>query len=548
MGLRSFIFLVIEVILGLLLYPFIGPPAILIGLGLAGTTYLLGRRARRNAEKQPATTSQKPMSFRRFLGLLWIVALVAILYSPSSLRYSAGGGSPTALAESFHAIQPYLKDIESKYKVTIVNDTSSFQQALSQHGRKAYFLIGPDQQHPLTAAQSQLISNEYLNGTLSLLVSDGNTTNNAFLESLFHAQVKGDAIVEMSDHNPFETDYPANEVFNVTAAMDGKTVGGVIDVGSPIMIGDPNMMWTMAASSYFSSEKSVIQNITADQTVGPRTVVGASEINGDRAILISDSGPFSAAYNVTDLQYGINETSFAMALSDWVTHSDPTTTIIIDNMHYTPPVTIPAPAFGLNLPVGRLFAIFLSFWITFTGNLYTGFLNTTRQFILGVAIFTAWGLYGTITKRYATERRGKDDEPVPVIEKSIVAESKQRIDFLTTSRNKGFYVATLNQLYDVLDSLVEREFGAGVSTIKPEQLTARLGEQNGTKAAILFKRLEILSRYARGGKRFIFPPIVRWERTTRMLTGETEEILNQLGLTMTGEGQKKQLDYKLRRC
>ena len=49
-----------------------------------------------------------------------------------------------------------------------------------------------------------------------------------------------------------------------------------------------------------------------------------------------------------------------------------------------------------------------------------------------IALFTAWGFYGTLTKRYAKEKRGKDDEPVPWIEKNILAESREKKDFLTT--------------------------------------------------------------------------------------------------------------------
>src|SRR5439155_787738 len=74
----------------------------------------------------------------------------------------------------------------------------------------------------------------------------------------------------------------------------------------------------------------------ADTQLGPRTVIAAAQTNDNRALLISDSSPFSTQYNQTFPQLGINETAFAMSLTDWVTRSDPTTKIIIDNAHYIP--------------------------------------------------------------------------------------------------------------------------------------------------------------------------------------------------------------------
>jgi hypothetical protein len=544
MGLKTVIIYAIEIILGLVLIPFLGIWAILIGLGLASATFLLRRRGRKWEKEKPLMIDQRPMRLRQFISLLWLVALVAILFSPSTLRLGLGGGS-NPLAPSFQAAQAYLTSLESKYRVTIVNDTNSLQQALSQPGKKAYFLLGPDINHNLTSREAQLISNQYQTGTLSLLLVEGNRTNNAFLNSTFDVQVRGDAIVDNSNQNSFWP-HTHGQIFPVNATLDGTTVQGLIDVASPIIIGSKNEMWTVADSSHNSTEVSIEENVTADTHFGPRTVIAGSQTNNNRALLVSDSSPFSTEYNATFSKPSINETAFAMTLTEWVTHSDPATRIIVDNTHYTPAV-VETPGFGIGLPVGRIFALVLAIYLRLSNQFYTGFLDSARPYLLGIALFAAWGFYGTLTKRYAKEKRGKDDEPVPWIEKSILAESREKKDFLTTSRKKGFYVATLDQLYDVLDSLVEREFGARITEVKLDQLTTRLGQEQAIQAEKLFKRLGNISRYSRGEKRLLLPPVLRWKSTTRNLTGHAERILNQLGVTMTGRDQKKQLAYKLRR-
>src|SRR5256885_16721975 len=455
MGLKTVIIYVSEIIFGLVLTPLLGIPGILIGLGLVSATFLLRRRGRKWEKSKPLMTEQRPMRLRQFISLLWLVALVAILFSPSALRLGLGGGS-TPLAASFQAVQPYLVSLESKYKVTIVNDTNSLQNALDQPGKKAYFLLGPDESHNLTSREAQLISNQYQTGTLSLLLVEGNRTNNAFLNSTLDVQVRGDAIMDNSDRNNFWWHKPQGQIFPVNATLDGHTVKGLIDVASPIIIGSKDKMWVVATSSVNSTEISLDQNVTADTRLGPRTVIAASQTNNNRALLISDSSPFYTEYNQTFPMLGINETAFAMTLTEWVTHSDPTTTIIVDNTHYIPPAIVNTSGFSIGIPVGRIFALILAIYLQLSNQFYTAFLETTRPYLLVIALFTAWGFCGTLTKRYAKEKRGKDDEPVPWIEKSILAESKEKRDFLTTSRKKGFYVATLDQLYDVLDSLVER--------------------------------------------------------------------------------------------
>ncbi len=128
-----------------------------------------------------------------------------------------------------------------------------------------------------------------------------------------------------------------------------------------------------------------------------------------------------------------------------------------------------------------------------------------------------------------------------------MAESKSRIDFLATSRNKSFYVATLARLYEVFDDIVLKQLGTGVSSVGEEQLKVRLGEQAGEEAFKLFKDLSKIYEYANGRRRLLLPPVLRWKSRVSLLTTRAEDVLNHLGMTMTGsEETKEDVEYVLR--
>ena len=103
----------------------------------------------------------------------------------------------------------------------------------------------------------------------------------------------------------------------------------------------------------------------------------------------------------------------------------------------------------------------------------------------------------------------------PSVERTIVAESSARIDFLQTSRSKGGYVATLAQLYELLDSIVAGEFGKGLSAIEENELLAKVGADEARRAKTLFLWLSKLHDYATGKKRFLFPPVLAGGRSPR---------------------------------
>ena len=154
-------------------------------------------------------------------------------------------------------------------------------------------------------------------------------------------------------------------------------------------------------------------------------------------------------------------------------------------------------------------------------------------------------VYGAVTRWFAPEKKGKDDQPQPNVERTIVAQSRARADFLQTSRSKGGYVATLAQLYEVLDSIVVGEFGAGISSVEEHALAAKIGADDARRAKKLFLTLSRFHDYASGEKRFLFPPVLRWRALTARTTRDAEAFLNRLGITIAGEdertGQKMEL-------
>ncbi len=536
LGAGRTVLLIFSIFVTVYLTLLLGPIGLLVGILLLSTALVFTRHRREQ------TRPWRPMRLRKFIGLLWLVALVAILYSPSALEIPVNrGGTGQGVPDALKAMSPFIEYLQSKYQVVITNSTQSLLEQVGKGGKTAFILIGPDEHMNLTREEARIIKGRYLNGTLSLLMAEGNSTNNSFLESLFHVRVKGDAI---RDPTSVFTD---DLVFTATAHIGSENLTGLFDVASPMILEDSASMWTIASSSSNSTEVSYDPGLRANKTLGPRTVAAASELNGSRAIVVSDSAPFSTAYNANFTGFGVDERAFAKAMVEWVTRSDENTTIILDNTHYNLPLVNVGGSGGIRLPIGRLFALGLAFMLSASNGIYSGFLSFSRLFFLGLALFTTWSVYGMLTSRFGSEKRGKDDEPLPGIERSVVAESREKMDFLKTTRTKGFYVASLEQLHDVLNDVMLNEFGASISVLQPEQLVQRLGDRQAKDATRLFSRLSKIAEYARGKRRFLLPPVLRWKRTTRKLTGQAERILNQLGLTIAGTREKKQVEYKLRR-
>jgi hypothetical protein len=474
------------------------------------------------------------MKLRQFLSILGVVALVAVIYSPSTLSFSAspggdGGTAPTDTSSSGTSMfLSYLH--QSGYQVIVANSSQEVISNLQGHSKLVYLLVGPDT--VLTTAELQTFQFAFNNGKFSALIAEGNITNNDLLAT-FGAQVTGAPIVD-----PTST-FQDPQVFTVDLSLGSTSAVGVIDVASPLLL-TSSFLRPAATSSFKSYDLN-------DSTAHSRTVVAAGTTSsGSRAVLIADSAPFTnSLFNYT--QGDVNEKAFVAAMLGYV---DPGkgTTILFDASHYNAPKP---PKFQAGFPIGPLVAYSIEQSLWSLNGYYASFPSQVSGFLGGfginvspgvasalVALLILLSVYGAVTRWFAPEKKGKDDQPVPSVERTIVAESRARTDFLQTSRSKGGYVAALAQLYEVLDSIVLSEFGAGISSVEEGSLAARIGADDARRAKKLFLSLSRLHDYAMGERRFLFPPVLRWRALATRTTGEAEAFLNRLGITIAGEEER----------
>ncbi len=489
------------------------------------------------------------MKLRQFLSILGVVALVALIYSPSTIGFSAspagdGGTSPTDTSQSgTSTFLTYLR--QAGYHVTVANDSQQVLTGLSGQKKTVYLLVGPDE--VLSNAEVQAVTTGYLGGRVSALISEGNTTNAALLQ-VFGAQAQGRPIVD-----PTST-FQDKRVFTVELTLGSTTATGLIDIASSLRIlpsSPPQrspavsapLLRTVAATSKSSFD-------LGNATLGPRTVVAAaSSTSGARAVILTDSAPFTnSLFNHTQPGGAVDEEGFVAAMVSWV---DPArnATILFDASHY---VGAAPPKFQAGLPVGPLVAYAIEQDLSSLNGYYASFPSQVSGYLGGLGVHVSDGLargmvalvlllsvYGAITRWFAPEKKGSDDQPPPNVERTIVAESRARLDFLQTSRSKGGYVATLSKLYDLLDSIVAGEFGKGIASIEESELAKKVGDEEARKAKALFVSLSSLRDYASGKKRFLFPPVVRWRALTARTTSDAEAFLNQLGITIAGEQENE---------
>ncbi len=551
------------------------------GLGLIGgvivdglvsllIVYLNGLRASRKArDLSKARVSIDSMSLGRFLGLLLTVALVAIIFSPSVIGIPKNNGTivrstTSPLDMSGKGTSLFFNSLRrAGYNVILTNSSSDLDWALDQRGPAALFLIGADRVFsgresgdPLHPNNLDILRQRYESGTMSFLIAEGNQTDNTTLLQMFGVSISGAAIVEPGSL------FSNKKVFVVNATMGAKVVPVVFDVASPITLLHSNILVNSTNFTVYprnslrlSGETSNASYDTYNQTLGPRTVFATGGSLSARAALISDSAPFTnLAYNSTanipnsNSTVGETESMFSSKLVDWVMTSDRSIRIIYDNSHYADRTVI-SDSSTRGLKVGPLFASLLEQYISYTGNLYDNFVSDLGPYLGAFfGLFLASAIYGSLTRWYASEARGRDDQPVPTVEKSIVAQSPRRLDFLRIIRDKGFYVARLGQLYITLGDLLERELGTPIDTITKDQLSPRVGLEEALRAENMLVRLSKIHDYALGKRRFLFPPILLWKRSTRKRFEEVEYFLNKLGLTITGEGDSRSmLEYRLRR-
>jgi len=88
------------------------------------------------------------MRLRQFLPVLGLVALVAVIYSPSTIGISAspggdGGTGPFDTSSSGTSMfAAYLH--HAGYNLTIANDTQQVQKALQSKAKMVYLLVGAE--------------------------------------------------------------------------------------------------------------------------------------------------------------------------------------------------------------------------------------------------------------------------------------------------------------------------------------------------------------------------------------------------------------------
>ena len=478
------------------------------------------------------------MKLRQFVEVMGFVALVAVIYSPSSIGFSAspggdGGTAPTDVSQSGTSMfLSYLH--QSGYKVTVANTTSEAAASLAGQQRLVYVLIGADT--ALTTSEVHSFRSGYEAGRFSALVAEGNSTNNDLL-AVFGASATGGAVVDQSSLFQDQEVFTVDLSLRTPGSVSPTNAKGVIDVASPLLLDGSSPLRPVATTSPDSYD-------LLNSTLGPRTVAaaGASSL-GARAVVLTDSAPFTNfLFNYT--QGTVDEKAFVEAMLSYV---DPGkgAPLLLDASHYT---AAQPPKFQAGIPIGPLVAYIIEQNLAGLNSYYAGFPSQVSGFLGGYGIHVSPGLasalvalilllsvYGAMTRWFAPEKRGKDDQPQPGVERTIVAQSRARMDFLQTSRSKGGYVATLAQLYEVLDSIVFGEFGVGISSVDERVLAEKVGEDEARRAKELFVELSRYHDYASGQGRFLFPPVLRWRALTARTTRDAEAFLNRLGITIAGE-------------
>lgn len=470
--------------------------------------------------------------------MLGIIALVASIFSPSSINFALNSqgaftGSQTGLSNLVTLLQ------NQGYNVQIANTTQQVLSYSNENGA-VLFLVDPDS--PISASTASTLFSDYQRGTLSMVLGESNSTNEAQLLSHFGATVTGAPITDTT------STFSDKRIFEITMNLNAPT-NGEIDIGSPIILNN-SLLIPVAQSSPLSID-------SQNHSLGPRTVIAASSsASSARTILVSSLSPF------TNCGLGgcanINDTALVLSIANWATAGNSSRPIVFDNSLYvskTPPIGIGVPVGWIMLTVlkGVLYSLGGA-GLTQLSSPGTGFslfgftipsyLLTALQLVL--ALFLLLFIRGQLKAWFAKEKPVKDDQPLPVIERDIVSESQEKIDFLNMSRNKSFYVATLAQLYEVLDDVTKLEVGSGIKELSPEMLAARLGAE---KARVAFNKLRELSKYfdyANNRRRILFPPGLSWRRKVRSMTAWSELFLNDLGMSMAGKGTGQQLEYVLK--
>ncbi|MEE9586004.1 MAG: DUF4350 domain-containing protein [Nitrososphaerales archaeon] len=377
------------------------------------------------------------MKFRRFFELLVLVAIVAAIYAPpiqlaieaqvaasATVSPSNRGWSGTSLFASLAR--------DSGYRVILANYT--IENLRNVEGRALYVLLGPDQ--PLTSDEVSAIGSMMKSGELSILMAQGNTSNNHFFNSLFGFNITGSPIIDPD--SPFED----KRVTTARVTLDGGH-DVLLNIASPIIRTGEGAEEFYVEPIGFTGEESYD---AADETRGSRVVAVAinseDRLNG---IVISDSGIFiNSALNSTETT---GSHRFAEEALDLLTEGDKQTTIVIDDAHYDKlgtgleiPFTLP--------PLGMMLAIFMISFLETFNETYDAFLASTPfPMLLLMGGFTLVGTYFGLRRWMGRQPGGVDTPDMPVIESERLVESTSRVKIATLQTRGRFYLDTLVRLY-----------------------------------------------------------------------------------------------------
>jgi hypothetical protein len=478
--------------------------------------------------------------FLRFFELLILVALIAAIYAPPiqlalENRISASGSaSPTNTGWS--GISKFTDIVRSKgYPILISNSTS--EDLNNINGTFLYILIGPDK--ALDNNEESIISSMMKNGNMTLLIAQGNSSNNDFLNRNFGLIITGNPIIDPNSQ------FDDNRV-SVAKIHVNTSHKVLINVASPIIKKESDNLFSAKPIGFTENQTYDLGN----ETRGGRVIaVELTSTNKTKGIIFSDSGIFinsnfnsSATYNLSRL---------ADESINYLTDGNINTTIIIDNNHYEEisvsreiPFTLP--------PLGMILATYMiSFLKTFNES-YDNYLMTTPFIILlGISILSLIGTYFSLRRWMGKMESGIDTMDMPKIESSRLVESTSSIEIANLKKSGNFYQTTLTQLYYVIDELFKREYGFSIKSMdgRTERLLIeKVGQKNSEKLAAILKELTIIREKTEGERRFIFPPIFSWKRKFNIIIDETNQVLKSLGThLMDREDREKGIEYKLRK-
>lgn len=438
-----------------------------------------------------------------------LVAIVAIMYSPSTVRITLGGFSTSPVAIGGSSTSLFLSYIkEQGYKVILLNNSAQLNQI--QDG--IYLLIGPDT--ALSIQDANFIKNMYDEGRLSLLIAEGNSTNNIFLESTFDSTVSGAAVIVPSSN------FVDKRVYIANFQLGKETLSGVIDISSYLILRS-NVLQVVFSTPLNSYD-------TSDRSNYARPVVAIAQTPNSRALIITDSGPFTNSIINTTI---IDEKKFSLSLLEWVTNGDTEKTIYYDNYHYV----TKGPQFSFGLPVGPLFVYALSLAISNLNNYYQE-LPFTIQSITHLSLFDSSLIagipvllfaYALVRKVIQKEKNERDDIEPPEIETNVVSVSKHRIEFDEFVKKKSFYVATAERLYQLLDEASQKFLSMKFEEILYNPKDKSIMDDRDMSKFI--RDMIKVHQYAIGKRAFIFPPILRWKSKLQWFNMHAENFLNIIG-------------------